>query len=147
MRVETNKISPTLAVRKETRFVWPTRKQSSSESTCIHPFSGKKVCPWILFQTRCTHRDLQPEQTLPIKAQRAQVVSLSKRTAVCFRKRYGQMTHREELKVAVPNGVHQIKAQQVHIKHRDACAPTQPGTKQRNRKICCVHKVLHERMH
>ena len=52
-----------------------------------------------------------------------------------------------ELEVAVPDGVHAVKAQEVGVEHGPAGAATRPGAQQRDGEVGGVHQVLRKRVH
>mmetsp|Transcript_12616 Transcript_12616/g.34717 ORF Transcript_12616/g.34717 Transcript_12616/m.34717 type:complete len:228 (-) Transcript_12616:215-898(-) len=52
-----------------------------------------------------------------------------------------------ELKVAVPDVVQDVKADEVGVEHGDGCAAKRPRPDERNGKVGGVHQVLHEGMH
>lgn len=56
-------------------------------------------------------------------------------------------SYREEFEVAVADDVEQVKAEEIDVKHCNACAANSPSSQQGNSKVGSVHQVLHERVY
>ena len=72
---------------------------------------------------------------------------IARRVNQVLHQRQSHEPTRDELKVTVPDGVEHVKAEQVHVKHRDGAAAERPRPDERNGEVRGVHQVLHERMH